>query len=283
VLDFCVLCQSPALYKTNDSPGYWHCPHSMRSRVYATVGRRFAGLLLWARQPGDNYIDRLQPRCSTAASGTSADVGSWPQTWIENNCLLFTLLAKISNTTLHFCTKQWNAPLKHRPNGFSNTIHKLTDGGGYKYQLSQPRRWTFATHRDVGDTAVDAQCDKLANVVGRNREYCHQFITPSVHLYRTSTTRCDRRRRRAVVKFCKCRVDGDNVSEGSTLIFEDIRICPRNSVGWVEGSLHVKYEVDPSSRLDRTSACVRHRQAPGDSYLAGIHAGSRGIKTCRSS
>jgi len=46
---------------------FWHCPHSMRSGVYATVGRPsvrlyvpFAaatGLLLWARRVGD--IDRL--------------------------------------------------------------------------------------------------------------------------------------------------------------------------------------------------------------------------------
>ena len=47
---------------------YWHCPHSIRSGVYASVGRpsgrpirplhaAAAGLLLWARRAGD--IDRL--------------------------------------------------------------------------------------------------------------------------------------------------------------------------------------------------------------------------------
>jgi len=64
---------------------YWHCPHSMRTRVYVTVrrpsvwlsvpafGRRMsrcmhaAGLLLWARGAGD--IDRLlHDRRSAAAA-----------------------------------------------------------------------------------------------------------------------------------------------------------------------------------------------------------------------
>ena len=66
---------------------------------------------------------------------------------------------------------------------------------------------------------LDAQCDKLVNVVCRVDRRAKHFSTLSVRLCRIElTTRCDDRR--AVAKFSKyC------VPDGSTLVFGDTRIC----------------------------------------------------------
>ena len=64
--------------------GYWHCPRSMRSRVYVTVrcpsvrpsvclsrlSITAAGLLMWARRAGDIVLDRSRrpPGCAAAAA-----------------------------------------------------------------------------------------------------------------------------------------------------------------------------------------------------------------------
>ena len=65
-LDLAIMHAVPAV--VTDQQDYWHCPHSMRSRIYETVRcpsvcptcrlqQRAASLLLWARRVGD--IDRL--------------------------------------------------------------------------------------------------------------------------------------------------------------------------------------------------------------------------------
>ena len=84
---------------------FWHCPHTIRSRVYVTVRcpsvclsqhdaaavnpLLHGGLLLWTRWAGDRPIGRLlhdrrsaeQQRRVNAGSATfSAYVGSWTQT-----------------------------------------------------------------------------------------------------------------------------------------------------------------------------------------------------------
>ena len=72
---------------------YWHCAHSMRSRVYETVGRLFVrpsvrpiirplhatapGLLLWARRAGN--IDRLLHGRRSAAAAPQQ--GAQQQMW----------------------------------------------------------------------------------------------------------------------------------------------------------------------------------------------------------
>jgi len=56
------------------------------------------------------------------------------------------------------------------------------------------------------------------------------------------------------VKISKSEV-WDKVPEASTLIFGDTQIYLQRSVEEVEGSLHVKYQLDSSSRFDTTPAC----------------------------
>ena len=49
----------------------------------------------------------------------------------------------------------------------------------------------------------------------------------------------------------------DNVPEGSTLIFEDTHIFLQRSVGYVEGSLHTKTQLDSRSRFNAIPVCDR--------------------------
>ena len=85
---------------------YWHCAHSMRSRVYETVGRLFVrpsvrpiirplhatapGLLLWARRAGN--IDRLLHGRRSAAAAPQH--GAQQQMWAVPRAPLPPLSAK---------------------------------------------------------------------------------------------------------------------------------------------------------------------------------------------
>ena len=65
---------------------------------------------------------------------------------------------------------------------------------------------------------------------------------------------CWQRDRLAAVKISKSEV-WDKVPEASTQIFGDTQIYLQRSVEEVEGSLHVKNQLDSSSRFDTTPAC----------------------------